>query len=503
MRVCVLRLLSAIIVTLWTATGWAQFAPQGWTQQFDQDQVVVRSPSDASGEVVLIAPLMTSFEGDYEIFVINSARQFAQTIGGAIVRLDPIRYIGGREELGGLVDIELRADAGIRVHVRVYSRRGAFFTGNRADLNTVQFVAIIAPEAIRNGEGEQQARWNAANKHAQFMLSSATFALTQSQFERLRDHPLNRPGGVAAAQQPAAQSTAQTDTVIWSALGNGRGVTFVSPCSADGAIVVGIVRRREYLQMVNLPAMLADESRDTVRAWSGGTDAGRFGPMAQQGNLLAITVEFNTAGGRMFGWFGILKRSDNFIQRGYALAPATLARDRRVELIRAQVQQMMLGEEYGELPVEGTAPAPSKDIAIEGIFSLSGLALALQDQALTTRAIEIALFKNGGATETAFNLQGVWRRVPGGYSIEFSGAEGYVARVSETCRTTATVSSRPAPPPAVYTTAAGQGCTSSGIEINFPRAYSQTVCSMLGGQRSCRQETRFADSKTTVQPSCR
>jgi hypothetical protein len=203
MRVCVLRILTAIIVTLWTATAWAQFAPQGWTQQFDQDQVVVRSPSDASGEVVLVTPLMTSFEGDYEIFVINSARAFAQTIGGAIVSLDPIRYIGGREELGGLVDIELRADAGIRVHVRVYSRRGAFFTGNAADLNTVQFVAIIAPEAIRNGEGEQQARWNAANKHAQFMLSSATFALTQSQFERLRDHPLNRPVGAAAAQQPA------------------------------------------------------------------------------------------------------------------------------------------------------------------------------------------------------------------------------------------------------------------------------------------------------------
>ncbi len=304
----------------------------------------------------------------------------------------------------------------------------------------------------------------------------------------------------AAVSEPPAPVTEPSSGILWSGRGNGSGLALVTPCGADGAQVFAAVRRREYIQSVNVPTLLRDETRATIQQWTGATVPALDTALAvfgEKGTMLATVVEFQTAEGPQVGWFAVAKRSDNFVQRGYVVVPTALKDDQRTEIAINAVVEMMEREAYGELEIEGTPPAASEDTSVEAVFSYSRLAFGLEGGPLRSDPVEIAIFKNGGATETGSNLEGAWNRIPGGYSIEFSGGNGYIARVSDTCRKATTLASRPAPPPRVATGGA-RACFGSPITIDFPLAVGVESCSTVGGQRQCRTETAFRSNPSTV-----
>jgi hypothetical protein len=158
---------------------------------------------------------------------------------------------------------------------------------------------------------------------------------------------------------------------------------------------------------------------------------------------------------------------------------------------------LLAREVEGQLSVEGTPSAPSADVGIEGVFSLSRLGFAFDGTRLRPGTVEIAIFKNGGATETGSGLAGFWNRIPGGYSVAFPGGSGYVARISETCRTAIRTATGPSPPPRP-STRGDQGCMDPTITIDFPQAHGVEHCAIVGGQRQCRIETEYRHRPATV-----
>ena len=314
------------------------------------------------------------------------------------------------------------------------------------------------------------------------------------------------PGDEPELSPPVAQVTptpivppAAEPEIMWSGRGNGSGLALVTPCGADGAQIFAGVRRREYIQDLRVPALLLDETRATIQQWTGAPAPALdlLGTQLVNDKILTTLVEFQTAEGPQVGWFAAAKRSDNFVQRGYVVVAEALKADPRTEAAVNAVIEMMTREAYGELEIEGTPPAASEDASVEAVFSYSRLAFGLESGPLRSVPIEIAIFKNGGATETGSNLEGVWNRIPGGYSIEFSGGDGYIARVSDTCRRASAVASRPAPPPRV---AAGgpRACFGSPITIDFPLAIGVQRCTTVAGQQQCRTEAGFRSNPSTV-----
>ena len=477
-------------------TARAQFAPlpTGWKTDHSDDQLFWFSPSNASGAVNVYATLPAPVDGAFDTVFPVFAAATAEGIAGPITKSGNVAYLERRKELGSYIGIETSGTAGFPVALDFYARPLNWITQQPADANKMALVLVIAPLGLKQAAPSADTRWRDASRFAGRMIAWGGLALTPELIARIRQ----TDAASAAPEAPAVATVPQNapSEILWSARGYGNGVALVSPCSADGVAVVGALRRREYLAMVNLPSYLVDEALTSIRAWSGGGGSTGFTPVRQDGNLLTMTAEFNTPAGRMFGWFAAMKRSDNYVQRAYVIAPAALANDRRVASAASAIREMLVQQNYGELAQEGEAPAPAQSTALLGVYAFPGLAFLLDDRRVSTRSVEIAIFANGGATETSGNMVGAWRRVGGGYSIEFAGGQGYIARVSETCRTPATTASRPAP--LAPAPASGRTCFSSPITLNHPRAISVEKCSFIGGQRQCRYETEWRDSLTTV-----
>jgi len=493
-RILALFLLAALGIT----SASAQFAPlpKGWTTDHSDDQLVWQSPQNAGGAVSVYATLPAPLDGPFDATFRDLATALADGLGGGITAAGSVRFLERRRELGAHVAVETNGTAGFPVAMDFYGRPLNWITGKPTDADKMALVIVIAPLGLKQAATNVDRRWKDASAFAERMVAWGGLALTPELIARIRRVDAAAAAPAVAAPAVATVPASAPATILWSARGYGNGVAVVSPCSSDGVAIVGALRRREYLAFGNLASFLVEEAVATVRAWSGGSGSAGFSPVRQDGNLLTTTAEFNTPVGRMYGWFAALKRSDNFVQRAYVVAPANLGNDRRVASAASTIREMLVQENYGELPQEGTAPAPSASTALLGVYTYPSLAFLLDDRAVSNRPVEIAVFANGGATETSGNMVGAWRRVPGGYSVEFAGGNGYIARVSETCRTAAATASRPVPP--APAPASGRTCFSSGITLNHPQAYSVERCSFIGGQRQCRLETAWRDSLMTV-----
>lgn len=487
------------------AAGQIVTMPAGWTQEFGDDEWAFKSPTDAKGSVNVLVPTAQDYEGEFEPAFREGASAVAQGVGGTIVRQGPLVYLHNRRELPAYVSFDMDGGPAGKLSIAVYGLSTRLMAGEPSPAQQMQIAFVIGPTAIKSAQAAADRRWQTAEKLVETYLQTVRLPMTTNLLSRIQAATAATTGGptapaqgsgATAAQQPQQQQPPpQPSQIIWSGRGTGNGLALVSPCSADGAEILAAVRRREYLPFISsLPALLLEEARATVEQWSGGGAA--FTQVRQDGKAVTTTAEFTAGQVRYFGWFSITKRSDNFVQRGYVLAPAGLKGDQRVAAAVNAVRQMLAREDYGELAIEGSPPAPSQDSRLEAVFAFPRLAFALEGRPLERGAIEIALFKNGAATETGANLQGYWNRIPGGYSIEFSGGAGYVARVSDTCRSSATVASRPAPP-ARPAGAASTGCFGSPITIDFPRAVNVQKCGFIGGQYQCRLETEFRSNPAT------
>ena len=372
-------------------TARAQFAPlpTGWKTDHSDDQLFWFSPSNASGAVNVYATLPAPVDGAFDTVFPVFAAATAEGIAGPITKSGNVAYLERRKELGSYIGIETSGTAGFPVALDFYARPLNWITQQPADANKMALVLVIAPLGLKQAAPSADTRWRDASRFAGRMIAWGGLALTPELIARIRQ----TDAASAAPEAPAVATVPQNapSEILWSARGYGNGVALVSPCSADGVAVVGALRRREYLAMVNLPSYLVDEALTSIRAWSGGGGSTGFTPVRQDGNLLTMTAEFNTPAGRMFGWFAAMKRSDNYVQRAYVIAPAALANDRRVASAASAIREMLVQQNYGELAQEGEAPAPAQSTALLGVYAFPGLAFLLDDRRVSTRSVEIAI----------------------------------------------------------------------------------------------------------------
>lgn len=461
--------------------------PLGWTDEVREDLWIVRSPRDVRGGVDFVVSVAIPFGGDFHTWFSDLAPRVAAALGGRVVSQGlQETTIGNRRTDGLISSMRLVAEdaSGQRSSVIVMAYRGD--TVRPEHSGKAQVIAIAAPSAVANAiadaTGLTDHRWQQAIEYAERIALIYRLVLTPEMIAQARAIDARYQQGGAGQQQAPSQAPPAAGDVapssVWSARSGGRGVVFLSPCRAGLQPVVAGVRRREYMQALNLPALVRDEARDAVRAWSGGASPS-FAGQEQDAATAAVVTRFKMQGRDFAAWFAVRKRSDNHVQLGFVLLPADRAQDGAVAEAVATVRSELENESAAELGLEGASPAPSTDPGVEAVLALSGLALAEENRALSIQSTAIALYRNGLATDTARRLRGRWQRLEGAYEVDFTDAGGYAARLSTSCLSSAAVANAPPAPP----TPAGQkGQSTKGCRFELVRKTNYAIfCGTLPG----------------------
>lgn len=529
---------SLLIGSSTPAAARFQTLPPGWVDEVAQDHWLIASPSDERGGVLMLIPVKMPFEGSLASWLGSIARQFAEIFVADPTLTAPVaprqRVVVVRDAAGrirAMSDRSLltttyggRGRDGDTV-VQVFARQVDQAPSSTAVGRSAQLVFIVAKAAVAAEASGPGAHWSTATAFASQLLVDRRFTLSAELLAnagatdapptpRELSEPASKPAEApAGASPPAAQAVTTTPPPpaaapavpppsavppqsIWSARANSDGLEIVSPCSTDGVSVVGAVRRETaWASVGDLPGVLVDEAKTILRTWTGGLDVA-IENIEVQGNLAHGVAWFSTQGTDLVAWFAVTHWQGNLVGRGHVIAPAGAAQDARVGQAIGAVKDMLLNRAHLGLDASGTPPAPGTQTDVEAVMRLSGLGYSITGARLIATPVPITLYANGMALDPRGNMQGRWRRFPGGFTVEFDGAAGYVARLSESCRTAATVAGQapwqaaPAPAPTSPANPANANCGYKWVRVtNYPIYCGNVTIGGMSAPATCPSPT--------------
>lgn len=471
----------AIALLLSTAApGAAQLVPlpADWTVEVQDDYWLAESPREARGVATVIAPLAVPYSGPLQAWFTEVSKTMAGRMFGRFERTISSGYttLSKAKPLDALYEVIDRD--GNRLAVQVYGYDAPPVTAGTG--RQAQLIFVIAPiSVVRVLSSDPLNRHWKTGLFAAHYLANSTIVLTSELLAAAAGTvggPVDTP-----SSEPAPAPAELTAPPIWSARnfadvreGTNQGVALVAPCG-DGTPVFSAVFHRYYSMTVDLPGLIVAEARTHTQRWTQGRIVA-VGPVRREGDATTTTAAFSTNEGNFIAWFAAAVRDSAYVQRGYVVAPASLANDQRFATARQAVLEIMTQDGRPTLDETGVQPSATGD-GVEAVLSLSGLIYATNAGALSSAPVEVALWENGAAAESRSQLNGRWTRIPGGYAIAFQGSyDATIMHVSDSCRTgTATRLTRPAVPRAAASGAAG--CRTHRIETGL---YPVSQCSPSG-----------------------